>query len=65
MKYILHKFYENGECEKIIGIREGLDLYDFISRKWDKVIEGNIGFIEITGHVGFLKDYIMVDDDCD
>ena len=65
MKYILHKFHENQENDKIIGIKEGLDLYDFISKKYDNVIEENIGRIEISGHVGFLKDFIMVDDDCD
>ena len=62
MKYILHKFHENMGEDIIIGIREGCDLYDFISSKWDKVIEENIGTIEISGSTEFLKDYIIVDD---
>ncbi len=63
MKYILHKYYDNGEGYKIIGIKEGLDLYDFISKKYDRLIEGCVGTIEIKGSTEFLRDWIIVDED--
>ena len=63
MKYILHKFHENQENDKIIGVKEGCDLYDFISRKRDTIIEENFSWIEISGHIGLLRDWIIVDED--
>ncbi len=63
MKYILHKYHENMGENKIIGIKEGCDLYDFISKKRDTIIEENCGWIEISGEIGFLRDWIIVDED--
>lgn len=60
--YNLHLYYDNGEGYKIIGIREGKDIYDFISKKHDKLLDSDRGSIEISHHED-LKDYIMVDDD--
>ena len=65
IKYKLYLIFENMEDAKIIGIKEGKDLYDWISKKHDKILDENLGEIEISGPIHFLKDYIVLDEDCD
>jgi len=60
-KYNLHLFYENGEGYKIIGIKEGLDVMDYISKKYDRLLDSNRGSIEVSDHDD-LRPYIMVND---
>ena len=64
IKYKLYLYYENGEGYRIIGIREdrNLDIFNFISKKYDKLLDSDRGFIEISYHED-LRDYIMVNDD--
>jgi hypothetical protein len=60
-KYTLMLIYENGEGYKIVGIKEGCDPYDYISKKHDQILEPNRGTIEISGDIHHMSNYIEVD----
>jgi hypothetical protein len=62
-KYKLTLIYENGEGYKIIGIKEGIDIYSYISKKRDRILELDRGTIEISGDIHHMDDYIEVDVD--
>ena len=64
VKYNLYLIHENMENDKLIGIKEGKVIYDYIS-KWDKILHDNLGSIEISGKISFLQDFIVLDDDYD
>ncbi len=60
-KYALMLIYENGEGYKIIGIKEGKDVFDHVSMKHDRVLDSNYGTIEVSGDILRMRDYIEVD----
>ncbi len=53
--------YENGEGYKIIGIKEGKDVFDWVSKKHDKILDPTYGAIEVSGDIHKMEDYIEVD----
>ena len=59
VKYILHKINENMEGDKIIGIKEGVNTNNIMS-KYDTFIVKNCGTIEIDGDTEFLQDSIII-----
>jgi hypothetical protein len=61
-KYILYVIHENGEGYKVVGIKESADIFDFISRKHDKVL-GKRGIVDISGDIHHMDNFIVVDND--
>lgn len=62
-KYNIMLIYENGEGYKIVGIRDGKDPYDFISKKHDSILDEHRGSIEIKGNPDLLTDYIVLEEE--
>jgi hypothetical protein len=63
-KYKLVLYFDNGDGQyKIIGVKEGKDMYDHISRKHDKVLDPDRGTIEVSGDIHHMRDVIEVDYD--
>ena len=62
-KYTLVLIYENGEGYKIVGFKEGIDHFDWISKKYDMILDANRGAIEVSGDISQMADYIEVDTD--
>ena len=58
-KYTLMLIFENMDGYKIIGLKEGCDPEDHIS-KHDKILDDKRGIIGVSGDIDMLEDYIEV-----
>ena len=54
---------ENEDEDYLIGIRLGCDLYGFIRKKYSKIIDPDMGKIEISGYTDNIPGYIVLDND--
>ena len=60
VKYKLYLIHENMEDDKVVGVKEGEDVRSFIS-KHDTILNDNLGSIEISGDVEYLRDFLELD----
>ena len=61
-EYKLMLIYDNGEGYRIVGIKEGVDPKDHIS-KHDTILDPDRGTIEVSGDIHQMDEYIEVDTD--
>ena len=55
--------YENGEGYKIVGVKEGCDIFDYFRKKHDKLLEDDRGTLEISGDIHQMEDHIILNED--
>jgi len=65
VKYNIMLIRENLEGYKIVGVKEGRDIYDFISKKYDRVLDPDRGSIVISGDIYNISHYLVLDSEYD
>jgi len=61
--YQLMWINDNEDEDYLIGIELGCDIYDYIRKKYSKIIDPDMGKIEISGYTDNIPGYIVLDND--